>query len=216
MSIISRITTWAVNQILTSTNLNGEFNNIINTMNNLDSGSTAWDNINTNVLTVNTTATVPNGSTSNNAMAYGQYFYGGQKAVQATYSTPTSTGSGSYQVTGLSASITPTTATARIKISVSIPYQSNALIANSDSDNQMFIDLERNTTLLIETRQGTAFAVATTQNALGTCSFTYIDSPATTSSITYRCRFSRASASTSLCTVQANSETSTIILEEIV
>jgi hypothetical protein len=45
MSIISRITTWVTNQVLTSSALNGEFNNIVNTLNNLDAGTTPWDNV---------------------------------------------------------------------------------------------------------------------------------------------------------------------------
>lgn len=46
MSIISRITTWATNQVLTSSALNAEFNNVVNLLNNLDSGTTTWDNVN--------------------------------------------------------------------------------------------------------------------------------------------------------------------------
>lgn len=53
MSLISRITTWAAGQLLKSADLNGEFNNIVNTLNNLDAGSTPW----TNVSTTNLTAT---------------------------------------------------------------------------------------------------------------------------------------------------------------
>lgn len=57
MSLISRITTWTVNQILTSSNLNGEFNNIINLLNNIDAGTTNFTNCNSTSSTI-TTATV--------------------------------------------------------------------------------------------------------------------------------------------------------------
>jgi hypothetical protein len=59
MSIINRITTWTLNQILTSSALNGEFNNITNTLNNLDSATTPWDNVKTANLTVTGSLTLP-------------------------------------------------------------------------------------------------------------------------------------------------------------
>lgn len=54
MSIISRITTWADGQTLFSADLNGEFNNIINLFNNLDSASSTWSNVK-----ISSTALVP-------------------------------------------------------------------------------------------------------------------------------------------------------------
>lgn len=44
MSLINRITTWGT-QILTSSSLNGEFDNIVNLLNNLDGATTKWDQI---------------------------------------------------------------------------------------------------------------------------------------------------------------------------
>jgi len=42
MSQISRITTWVSSQVLTAAALNAEFNNLINSWNNQDSGSSSW------------------------------------------------------------------------------------------------------------------------------------------------------------------------------
>lgn len=50
MSLISRITTWVNNQLLKSSDLNGEFNNIVNTINNLDSATTTWTNVKVTTL----------------------------------------------------------------------------------------------------------------------------------------------------------------------
>jgi len=45
MSIISRVTTWADGQTLFSSDLNAEFNNIVNLFNNLDAASSTWSNV---------------------------------------------------------------------------------------------------------------------------------------------------------------------------
>ena len=45
MATISRITTWSSLQVLTASALNGEFNNIVNTWNNHNSGSSLWGNV---------------------------------------------------------------------------------------------------------------------------------------------------------------------------
>lgn len=52
MSQIQRQTTWASLQTLTASALNGEFNNIVNTWNNHDSGTSSWTSVKTAALTV--------------------------------------------------------------------------------------------------------------------------------------------------------------------
>ena len=73
MSIINRITTWT-SQILTSSSLNGEFNNVVNTLNNLDGATTAWTNVKAGTLTSTGTLSVSGASTlasfSTNLFAY--------------------------------------------------------------------------------------------------------------------------------------------------
>lgn len=61
MSVISRLKTWG-SELLKSSDLNAEFNNITNTLNNIDSGSVAWANCNstnsTQTTSTITTATI--------------------------------------------------------------------------------------------------------------------------------------------------------------
>jgi len=45
MATISRVTTWSSGQILKAADLNGEFNNITNYLNNADSGATTWNRV---------------------------------------------------------------------------------------------------------------------------------------------------------------------------
>lgn len=52
MSLISRVTTWVTNQILTSSALNAEFNNVTNLLNNLDAATTSWTNVKTGSLSM--------------------------------------------------------------------------------------------------------------------------------------------------------------------
>lgn len=67
MSLISRITTWVSAQVLTASALNGEFNNIVNLINNIDAGTTNFSNCNSTASTI-TTATVT--SLSNRLQKY--------------------------------------------------------------------------------------------------------------------------------------------------
>lgn len=59
MSLFNRLTTWAAGQSLKSADLNGEFNNLVNGLNNLDGATTAWTNVKTGGLTVTGTITAP-------------------------------------------------------------------------------------------------------------------------------------------------------------
>jgi hypothetical protein len=80
MSFINRITTWATNQILTSSALNSEFNNIINLINNVDAGTTTWDNVKVTTLTLSGNAVMGgfkltglgNGTASGDSATFGQ------------------------------------------------------------------------------------------------------------------------------------------------
>jgi hypothetical protein len=64
MSIISRLTTWSVGQILKAADLNNEFSNITNVLNNVDGGTTTWSNCNstTSTITTLTPTTLTHGS----------------------------------------------------------------------------------------------------------------------------------------------------------
>lgn len=79
MSIISRITTWAAGQILKAADLNGEFNNVVTVLNNIDAGSTALTTPQMNALTMlgnitfNPTTAGIVGTTTNDDPATGTY-----------------------------------------------------------------------------------------------------------------------------------------------
>jgi len=57
MSIISRLTTWTIGQVLTAAALNNEFSNVTNLLNNLDAATTSWTNVKSAALTGTTSVT---------------------------------------------------------------------------------------------------------------------------------------------------------------
>lgn len=69
MSIISRLTTWTIGQVLKAADLNGEFNNITNLFNNLDAATTSWTNVKTGILTTTGTTTLKGTATNDSAAA---------------------------------------------------------------------------------------------------------------------------------------------------
>jgi hypothetical protein len=83
MSQISRITTWVSNQVLTAAALNAEFNNLINSWNNQDSGSSSWSILKasgattlsstlnvTGATVLSSTLTIPNGTAAAPALVF--------------------------------------------------------------------------------------------------------------------------------------------------
>ena len=156
------------------------------------------------VLTVNAGATAPEWKTP--AGGGGKVL----QVVQATYSTQTVSTSSTYVDTGLTASITPTLATSKVLV---IANQNGVLKNDQNSANGANIRLVRtSTTLMTQTIVGrTETAIS---NKIGSTNFVYLDSPATTSSITYKTTFAN-NYNGSDVQVQQNSDMSTITLLEI-
>jgi hypothetical protein len=128
------------------------------------------------------------------------------QVVNATYSVLTSTSGTTYVDSGLSASITPSSASNKVLV---IVHQSEC--TNTSANIGIKLKVLRNSTQIIEI--GPAFGYIL--NALNaSISTAYLDSPATTSSVTYKTQFGLTSA-TGSCTVQNDSATSTITLMEI-
>ena len=101
------------------------------------------------------------------------------QTVQAFGSVAYST-SGSYSATGHTATITPTSASSKILVMLSSSFwQTNGYGGNS------FLALYRNSTNLIGSNDWVVFS-APGQNLYGSVAFQYLDSPATTSSISYQ------------------------------
>lgn len=134
------------------------------------------------------------------------------QVVQGSNSSSFSTSSTSFvDITGLSASITPSDSAHKVLIM----YFINGATRTGDDDNGIIFDIVRgsSTTVTGELRD-----VAYTGNSIGSIGSTlggsYLDSPSTTSSTTYKARI-RCNNAGLTAFAQANNVTSTIILLEI-
>jgi hypothetical protein len=108
------------------------------------------------------------------------------QVVQATYGTLTTVASTTYADSGLTASITPTSATSKILIIVQQPC--STVRTGSTDAGVVKLRLLRDSTSVYEISQfvtGFSFNVTTTEVG-SSSSLVYLDSPATTSSITYK------------------------------
>jgi hypothetical protein len=109
------------------------------------------------------------------------------QVVSATYSTYTVISSTSYTDTGLSASITPTSSSSKILVIVS---QQNSVYRDTNSVISGGISLVRGSTTILYSERTPMITAGTssTSNIItgGRQSIVYLDSPATTSSTTYK------------------------------
>lgn len=134
----------------------------------------------------------------------------------ATTSTQVTTTGSTMIDTGLSVSITPTSASN--KILVFVTQQMAAESAASAPEPSTFLELFRNSTSIWN--GGGQYGFYFFKNASGTTDVriivnaTYLDSPATTSAITYKTQFARGAANVT-AKVQAQSSTSTITVMEV-
>ena len=128
------------------------------------------------------------------------------QVVSATYATTTSTSSTSLVNTGLTASITPKFSTSKVLV-----FVTQQECANSAVTTGLKLALLRNGSVI----HTFAFYAGYISNAANACySTNYLDSPSTTSSVTYSTQFAVSTANGS-CTVQNDSAVSTITLLEI-
>ena len=140
---------------------------------------------------------------------------GGGKVLQVvygSYDTQVDTTSTTYADTGLTATITPSSSTSKVLIIVS---QAGC---RKDSDQNAWLKLKlrrgASTDLIQFSEWGGQSAAATNTNQeFGSCSCTYLDSPATTSATTYKTMLARGSAGGA--SVQYSSARSSITLLEI-
>ena len=132
-----------------------------------------------------------------------QSLYGGQKSSTST----------TWSDTGLTASITPSSTSSKILITV---HQNGVDLRGGNSYIGLRIDKDGSTL-----KDFAALAArnnsASVDNAIGTVSMCYLDSPATTSSITYKTEFQNAGGATGIAYVQVVdlADNSTITLMEI-
>jgi hypothetical protein len=145
---------------------------------------------------------------------------GGGKILQvvtATTSTSTSNATNTYADTTLTANITPSSASSRVMVFVMHPYTTIKAAQEVSID----IQLLRDATVIHNPPSGVnsfflggaASSAWTNIEHFGILNFSILDSPATTSAITYKTQFKAPNAGT--IQVQRNSYTSTIILLEV-
>jgi len=134
------------------------------------------------------------------------------QVVQATTSTETTTSNSiaSYVDTTLTASITPTSASSKVLVFVN---HGTILKSSGSANNRVFLRLLRDATVISLFGHGLNYT-ATALEVRSSASFAYLDSPATTSSTTYKTQFANGDAGANV-QVQTNSSMSSIILMEI-
>jgi len=139
------------------------------------------------------------------------------QVVNATYATEVTTSSNTLSDTGLSASITPSSATSKILCIVDMAGVSKD---SGNASTNLGFYLLRGSTQIIQFEYTATYTATSIQNRVGSVSTNYLDSPATTSSTTYKVQFN-SNGSTGTGAVQrgsagaGTSATSTITLMEI-
>lgn len=157
-----------------------------------------------------TTLTLPTTTgtlVTSNAMPTGSVI----QVVSATYSTQTSTTSSTYTDTGLSASITPSSSSNKILI---FTNNNGNYVAGGSTDAGMRFRLLRGGTSIAILDEVAVYLDAVTGHSGTSVSTCYLDSPATTSSTTYKTQFHSRNNSSN-CFVNFGSSVSTITLMEI-
>lgn len=164
------------------------------------------------VLTVNSGATAPQWSTP---AAGGKVL----QVVQATYSTAKTITSATYTDTDLSVSITPSSASSKVLILVNqITFSER-----NDAETGASVRLLRDSTSILDNMgaRGNLFfrsydAATGNRSIAGQVCLTYLDSPATTSALTYKTQARvKNAANDSSVVLQESSTTSVIIAMEI-
>jgi len=138
---------------------------------------------------------------------------GGGKVLQVvtvTTSTQVINNTNTFADTGLTASITPSSATSKVLVIVS---QMGCMKTAASSSNYFIINLFRGATD-IALIAGNGLDTATSLQMTASFTYSYLDSPSTTSSTTYKTQFKNNNPGAGV-RVQQNNELSSIILMEI-
>jgi hypothetical protein len=180
MSLFNRLTTWTALQLLKSADLNGEFNNLVNGLNNLDGASTSWTNVKTATLNTTGTGTIAT-LTATTFQKGGNTFPPILQVVQATSTTSFSMTSSSFSATNLTGSITPFFNTSKVLILACATWFIQA------SNVSAYATLTRGSTNLAGAGNFIAelFGKSISTSLGSPLMMFYLDSPATTSSTSY-------------------------------
>lgn len=135
------------------------------------------------------------------------------QVVNATYASSATNSTSTFADTGLTATITPTSASSKILVLVN-----QVGCYKSTSDTSIGLRLLRGATSILDFETAAGGTASTAVSAVGAASTCYLDSPATTSAVTYKTQF-KSQGNTALVTVQfflgGTTPSSTITLMEI-
>jgi hypothetical protein len=121
------------------------------------------------------------------------------QVVQGTWGTGTTTTSGSYTDTGLSAAITPKFSNSKVLVLVN-----QAGCYKTGNDTTLQLRLLRDSTTLYWFESSGGWTGTTATNQFGTTSTSHLDSPATTSQVTYKTQMAAFSANGGTVGVQTS------------
>ena len=107
------------------------------------------------------------------------------QVVHSTYSTQVAGTAGAEVFTGVSASITPTSASSKILIIFNGPFETSGTKSNFAVGVNLRRGTSTSSTLLSTQRSGHYHGATINAQMSSTHGFNYLDSPATTSSVTY-------------------------------
>lgn len=132
------------------------------------------------------------------------------QVVNFSTSSTTSTSSTSYTATAVTASITPSSTSSKILVTVNCadPYKSNT------TSGGVNLQLWRGASSILTFATANAYTSASTQNNVGSIGTSYLDSPSTTSSVTYTIYLAAYTAGVT-CAINSSGGSSTITLMEI-
>jgi hypothetical protein len=106
------------------------------------------------------------------------------QVVNVNYSTLAVSSTSAFADTGLSASITPSSASNKILVLTNVNG-----VSKQNSNTAVTLRLVRGVTDILNIEGIAAYNNASTYNAVGSCSTSYLDSPNTTSATTYKVTF---------------------------
>ena len=133
------------------------------------------------------------------------------QVIQGTTTTAVSNSTTTYADTNLTATITPKFATSKVLV---IVHQNGIDKYDGNSGNAMDLKIQKNGSDLITFLNFVGYTNTNLRVIIGSSSIVYLDSPASTSALTYKTQF-RNRASASQVMVQSNDGYSTITLMEI-
>ena len=133
------------------------------------------------------------------------------QVVQSVYKTATSSTTSTYADTGLTATITPKFSTSKVLALIVV-----AGVGKSTNNAWVQLKVQKNSVDLFVINQFIAYTASTAENFIGNVASNYLDSPASTSALTYKVQIASGNNNPTV-TMNASSgaDTSSITLMEI-